>query len=80
MNTLQCTIASVDTVVFRGEAHSVEIPTADGVITILPHHEPMVGTTSKGTIRVETAEGEKVFDIKEGGIIEVLPKEVSILL
>ena len=80
MNTLRCTISSVDRVFFQGEVESVQVPTSSGVQTILPHHEPLVSGTSKGTIRVMTEAGEQIFDIENGGVVEVLGSEVHILL
>ncbi len=78
--TLLLTIASVGDTRFDGPAKSVNLPGASGEFTILPHHEPIVTTLKKGSVRVIDAMGElREFDI-ESGVLECSGNRVTVLL
>ena len=80
-------IAKVDENVFTGEARSVTVPGAEGELTVLNRHMPLITTLKKGTItvRLPAPAGDggnnapKVFAI-ESGILEVRSDGVTILL
>ncbi len=72
-------IAEVHKVLFDGEAHSLTVPGADGVLTILPHHEPLLTTLKPGTITVRAQEGDTHLPV-DSGVLEVHPEGVVILL
>ena len=80
-------IAKVDENVFTGEARSVTVPGAEGELTVLNRHMPLITTLKKGTITVrlpvQAGDGgdsaPKVFAI-ESGILEVRSDGVTILL
>lgn len=78
-NYMNLTITSIDTVLFRGTATSVTVPTAAGEVTILPKHMPIVSLVTKGTITVKSAEGVKTFSAQKG-FLEVGKNETIILL
>ena len=54
---------------FEGKARSVTLPTADGEITILAHHMPMVAVLTDGEILIRTAARE-VWIAVSGGFLE----------
>ena len=72
-------ISRVDRQLFSGEATSVTLPGAAGVLTILPRHEPLIALLAGGAITVRTAEGEKEFTI-EKGLLEVSDNRVTVLV
>ena len=75
-------IAKVDQVFFDGEADSVTLPGANGVLTVLTHHEPLVTTLKAGTVVVHAsnlAGGEVSFPV-ESGVLEVNAEGASVLL
>lgn len=76
---MKLTIAEVDRVLWSGEADSVRVPGAAGVLTVLPHHMPLVTTLVRGTIVVRTGEEEHQFPVAKG-ILEVGKIETTILL
>ncbi len=79
-NTFLLTIASVGETRFDSQARSATLPGAAGVFTILPHHEPIVTTLKKGTIRVLNAAGEtREFQI-ESGVVECSSNKAVVLL
>ncbi|OHA27086.1 MAG: hypothetical protein A3C06_01135 [Candidatus Taylorbacteria bacterium RIFCSPHIGHO2_02_FULL_46_13] len=59
-------IYSLDKTLFEGETNSVILPSQDGEIGVLPHHEPLVTALRKGVVAVGDGEEKKNFEI-EGG-------------
>ncbi|KND49552.1 MAG: hypothetical protein AB203_00525 [Parcubacteria bacterium C7867-008] len=79
--TFHLTIARVGDNLFEGQAKSVTVPGAEGVLTILAEHEAFVSPLKPGTIRVEPLEGEATtIVIEENGIVEVSGNQATVLL
>lgn len=79
-HTFTLTIARVDEPVFAGEATSVQVPAADGVMEVLAHHTPLITNLVAGTVIVTDADGKKhSYDIK-AGTIEVAHNAVTVLI
>ncbi len=78
-NTLHLIVASVGEARFDSAALSVTIPTTAGEITVLPHHEPLVGTLRPGIITVRESLGNKEIPV-ESGVLEISGNRVVILL
>ncbi|MDZ4226250.1 MAG: hypothetical protein U1C66_02055 [Patescibacteria group bacterium] len=73
-------IAKVDENLFDGEAHSVTLPGAEGELTVLPRHMPLITNLVEGQIVVRPKEGEhKVFKI-ESGVLEVRRDGATVIL
>lgn len=72
-------IISLDKIIFKGEAKSLNAPGIVGELTILPHHAPLITLLKKGSLKLRKDSEEKLFKI-EKGILEVNPKEVNILV
>jgi len=62
---------------FSGEAKSVQLPGIEGLFEILDQHAPLISALSKGSVKVQSAEGVKSFDIS-GGFVECLNNKVII--
>lgn len=71
-------IISPEKKLFSGDASSVTVPGSSGMFQVLNNHAPIISTLKKGTVKVETAEGEKSFEIN-GGVVEVLNNKVVVL-
>lgn len=71
-------IVSAEGAIFSGDAERVFAPARAGEIGIAPRHAPLLTTLKPGSIRVLTADGEKVFYVT-GGVLEVQPHLVSVL-
>ena len=71
-------IVSAEGAIFSGDAERVFAPAKAGEIGIAPRHAPLLTTLKPGSIRVLTADGEKVFYVT-GGVLEVQPHLVSVL-
>lgn len=75
---MQVEIITPDETLFTGEAKAVSLPGADGRFQVLNHHAALIAKLVEGTVKIETDEEEKSFEIG-GGIIEVLNNRVIIL-
>ena len=71
-------IVSAEGAIFSGDAERVFAPASAGEIGIAPRHAPLLTTLKPGSIRVQTADGEKVFYVT-GGVLEIQPHLVSVL-
>ncbi len=79
--TFHLTIAKVGENIFDGEAVSVTLPGADGVLTILAHHEALVSPLKEGMIRFETEDGTKTeFELLTTGILEISNNQATVIL
>lgn len=78
-NTFHLVVASVGETRYDGAALAVTAPGIDGVMTVLPHHEPFVTTLQKGTVTVKGSIEEKSFEI-DGGVLECSGERVVVLL
>jgi F-type H+-transporting ATPase subunit epsilon len=72
MSKLQFEITTPERVVLTREAESVTIPTAEGEITVLPGHVPLVGVLKAGMITVRL-DGKEEFLAVAGGFLEIQP-------
>jgi F-type H+-transporting ATPase subunit epsilon len=71
-------IVSAEGEIFTGEADMVFAPARMGEIGIAPRHAPLLTTLKPGSVRVQTADGEKLFYVT-GGVLEVQPYLVTVL-
>lgn len=79
--TFHLTIARVGENLFDGEALSVTVPGAEGVMTVLAGHEAFVSPIKAGTIRIEDAAGVKSEVVVErNGVIEVSGNQATVIL
>lgn len=80
MNSFLLTIATLEEVLFMGEAESLTLPGLDGEITILREHMPLISLLKVGWIKVKTGSGEERILAEEGGVAEISGQGVSVLL
>lgn len=79
--TFHLTIAKVGENLFDGEAISVTVPGAEGVMTVLANHEPFVTTLNPGTIRVQVEGGElRTIELTAPGILEVSNNQATVII
>jgi F-type H+-transporting ATPase subunit epsilon len=75
-------IAKVDEIYFDGDACSLTAPGAEGEMTVLGSHEPLVTTLRPGVVTVRAAslpDGHKTFAVSDG-VLEVRPDGATIIL
>ena len=73
-------IAKVNENLFDGEAASMTLPGAEGQLTVLPEHMPLITTLKEGVITVrQKGESDQTFAI-EGGVLEVRRDGATVIL
>jgi F-type H+-transporting ATPase subunit epsilon len=63
---LKLTVTSIDTVHYAGDVDSVTVPGREGVMTILPHHAPLITPLLSGEIIIRVKGKEEKFVVSQG--------------
>ncbi|MEE4292391.1 MAG: F0F1 ATP synthase subunit epsilon [Xanthomonadales bacterium] len=77
---MKCDIVSARRTVYSGKVSMVVAPGAAGELGIAPRHAPLLTTLTAGAIRVLDDQGEEYTFLIGGGIIEVMPHLVTVLV
>ena len=75
---LKVSVISPERVLFDGTARGVIAPAFDGEMGILPMHAPLMTLLGRGTLRIDTAEGEKRFGVV-GGFLQVVDDTIRVV-
>ncbi|MBK8922970.1 MAG: ATP synthase F1 subunit epsilon [Saprospirales bacterium] len=73
-------ILSPEKQIFSGPVKSVKVPGASGSFEMLENHAPIVSSLEAGEVRIIKEDGEKMTFRVEGGFVELLNNEVSLLV
>ncbi len=71
-------IITPDKKVFEGEVTSVQVPGSKGQFQMLDKHAAIISNLLNGKVKIKTAQGEQLFDVK-GGVVEMMDNKVIIL-
>lgn len=77
---MNLTILSPEKEIFSGAVKSVKVPGTVGYFQMLENHAPIVSSLQKGEVSIVKADGEKMTFPVEGGFVECLNNEVSLLI
>lgn len=77
---LQVSIITPAKKVLEAEAESVTLPSVDGEITILPHHDKLLTMLEEGIITIRKAKGDEDTLAIGGGYAQTNGSEISILV
>lgn len=77
-DALKVSVISPERVLFEGTARGVIAPAFDGEVGILPLHAPLMTLLGKGTLRIDTAQGEKRYTV-DGGFLQVVDDQVRVV-
>jgi len=77
-DTVQFDLVSPERLLASVEAKEVQIPGAEGDMTALPDHAPLITTLRPGVVKVTSADGAKDY-VVTGGFAEINPTGISIL-
>ena len=77
-DTVQFDLVSPERLLASVDAKEVQIPGAEGDMTALPDHAPLITTLRPGVLRVTSSEGEAEY-VVTGGFAEISPKGISVL-
>ncbi|SNR47049.1 F0F1 ATP synthase subunit epsilon [Puniceibacterium sediminis] len=75
--TIQFDLVSPERSLMSAQVVSVIIPGADGDLTAMPNHAPLITTLRPGVLRVETEKGTEEF-VVTGGFAEI-GESISVL-
>jgi len=78
MATIHLDIVTLERTVVSDDVDYVSAPGIDGVIGILPRHEPLLTALSFGELHYKKGDQESSFAIG-GGFMEVRPDKVTVL-
>jgi len=73
-------ILSPEKEIFSGAVKSVKVPGTTGSFEMLENHAPIVSSLGAGEVRILMENGEKMAFQVEGGFVEMLHNEVSLLV
>jgi F-type H+-transporting ATPase subunit epsilon len=79
MASIQVDIVSAEGEIHSGEAAMVFAPASMGEVGIAPRHAPMLTTLKPGEVRVQDADGKEESFYITGGLLEVQPRQVTVL-
>ena len=77
-DTMQFDLVSPERKLLSAQASEVQIPGAEGELTAMPGHAPMITTLRPGMLRV-TVNGQVTEFAVTGGFVEISPEGVSVL-
>lgn len=75
-------ITTPDKTLYEGKVSSLVAPSKIGYLGVLADHAPLIASLTAGRITFrEDSDEQKVFDSKgEGGLLEIMKNNVTILL
>lgn len=77
-DTMQFDLVSPERSLASLSASAVQIPGAEGDMTILPNHAAVLTTLRPGVLKVSGPDGETDY-VVTGGFVEISPEGVSVL-
>ncbi|MEM9708219.1 MAG: F0F1 ATP synthase subunit epsilon [Pseudomonadota bacterium] len=77
-DTMQFDLVSPEALLLSGQATQVEIPGAEGDLTAMPNHAPVITTLRPGLVRAEMEGGVQEFAVL-GGFAEITGDGASVL-
>ena len=80
ITTMNLTILSPESEIFSGAVKSVKVPGSLGYFQLLENHAPIVSSLDKGDVTIVKDNGQTLTLSVEGGFVEMLNNEVSLLI
>ncbi len=77
--SLRLEILTIERQLFDEEVSMVIAPSADGVVGILPHHQPMLTALEHGELVIRVEGRQDRYVAIGGGVMQVLPDQVVVL-
>ncbi|MBW4061810.1 ATP synthase F1 subunit epsilon [Candidatus Saccharibacteria bacterium] len=75
---MTCELITLDGTKYDGDFTEVLVTTANGMMVVLPHHEPFAGVIKPGPVTIHNGQDKDTFAVF-GGLIEVTPSSVRLL-
>ena len=80
MKTFKLTIARIDKELFSGDIVSLTVPSAEGEMTLLAKHEPIIAKLKKGKIVFKDEKGDSQEFELEKGALEMSENTANVLV
>lgn len=81
MKLFDLSITTQEKTLYHGRASSLIAPSTLGYLGVWADHAPLIATLTKGRITLrEDSNEQKVFESKDGGVLEIMNNNVTILL
>ncbi len=77
-DTVQFDLVSPERLLASTQAKEVQIPGAEGDMTALPDHAPLITTLRPGLLKVSASDGETSYAVT-GGFAEINAESISVL-
>lgn len=77
-DALNVSVISSERILYEGAATSVVVPAHNGELGILPAHAPLMTLLGRGTLKVETSEGDRRFTV-DSGFLQVVDNHVRVI-
>lgn len=65
---------------YYGDCTALSVPTNTDIITILPHHTPIIAKLGKGQVSVFNGHAKQLQSDIEGGLLYVGDNEATVLI
>ncbi len=75
---IHLSLITPDGILFDAEVDAVTLPTADGEITVLPHHIPLLSILLPGTVVAHKGQQDLAFAVSRG-VVEVDGLSIKLL-
>ncbi|ODR93614.1 ATP synthase F1 subunit epsilon [Methyloceanibacter stevinii] len=72
-------LVSPEKLVFSGDVEQVLVPGAEGDMTILAKHAPLITTLRPGLLEIDFPDGKRQRFFARGGFAEVIPAGLTVL-
>jgi F-type H+-transporting ATPase subunit epsilon len=72
-------LVSPERLLVSSQVESVVIPGAEGEMTVMAHHAPVMTTIKPGVVTVKTAEGKEERYVVFGGFADIVPSGCTLL-
>lgn len=80
MSTFSLKVVAANRTFFYGRAEIVILPSVDGEIAIMAHHEEMVIAIAAGSMKIRTEDGKEITAAVSDGMANVANNRVSIIV
>lgn len=80
MSTFSLKVVSANKTFYYGRAEIVVLPSVDGEIAVMAHHEEMVIAVASGTMRFRTDKGEEITAAVSDGMANVANNRVTVIV
>ena len=78
--SFKLTVVSPEKIIWRGNAHQLTVPGADGELTVLGNHEPLITSLRKGRLLIRPEEGTIEEIAIQAGMLEISHNQATVLL